>query len=60
MARYTTAEAKRDWDGLLNKALAGEKVIITRWGKPVVEIKPIVDLEERSGEDDESDFERRG
>jgi prevent-host-death family protein len=40
MSTYSVAEAKSGLPGLINRALAGEEVIITRHGKPVVEIRP--------------------
>jgi len=40
MSTYSVAEAKSGLSGLINRALAGEEVIITRHGKPVVEIRP--------------------
>lgn len=42
MAVYSVAEAKNRLPNLINKALEGEEVIITRRGKPLVEIKPTV------------------
>lgn len=40
MSTYGVAEAKSGLPGLINRALATEEVIITRHGKPVVEIRP--------------------
>ena len=40
MATYSVAEAKNRLPSLIDKALAGEEVIITRRGKPVVEVRP--------------------
>lgn len=40
MARYSVAEAKDRFSGLLDKALGGEEVVITRRGQPVAEIRP--------------------
>jgi prevent-host-death family protein len=37
---YSVAEAKNRLPSLIDKALAGEEVIITRRGKPVVELRP--------------------
>jgi prevent-host-death family protein len=42
MGKHSVAEAKNRLPELINRALAGEGVIITRHGKPVVELKPIV------------------
>lgn len=40
MTAYSVADAKNLLPSLINKALAGEEVIITRRGKPVVEVRP--------------------
>ena len=40
MASYSVAEAKDHLPSLINKAIGGEEVIITRHGKPVAEIRP--------------------
>ena len=40
MGVYSVAEAKNQLPKLIDKALEGEEVIITRRGKRVVEIKP--------------------
>ena len=40
MTAYSVAEAKNTLPSLIDKALAGEEVIITRRGKPVVEVRP--------------------
>ena len=37
---YSVADAKNRLPSLIDKALAGEEVIITRRGKPVVEVRP--------------------
>jgi len=49
MAAYSVAEAKNSLPRLLDKAIEGEKVIITRHGKPVAEIRslPTLTPEER-------------
>jgi len=49
MAAYSVAEAKNTLPRLLDKAIEGEKVIITRHGKPVAEIRslPTLTPEER-------------
>ena len=41
MARYGVAEAKDGLPGLIDKALAGEEVVITRHGTPIVQITPV-------------------
>jgi prevent-host-death family protein len=38
---YSVADAKNRLPSLIHKALAGEQVIITRRGKPVVELRPV-------------------
>ena len=38
MTTYSVAEAKNRLPSLIDKALEGEEVIITRHGKPVVEL----------------------
>ena len=40
MAEYSVAEAKNTLPKLIDRALAGEEVVITRRGKRVAEIKP--------------------
>ena len=40
MGKFSVAEAKASLPGLIDKALAGEEVVITRRGKPVVELRP--------------------
>jgi antitoxin (DNA-binding transcriptional repressor) of toxin-antitoxin stability system len=40
MTVYSVADAKNRLPTLIDKALSGEEVIITRRGKPVVEFRP--------------------
>jgi len=40
MAEYSVADAKNRLPKLIDKALGGEEVVITRRGKPVVELRP--------------------
>jgi prevent-host-death family protein len=40
VAAYSVADAKNRLPSLIDKALAGEEVIITRRGTPVVEVRP--------------------
>ena len=40
MTAYRVAEAKNTLPRLIDRALQGEEVVITRHGKPVVELKP--------------------
>jgi antitoxin (DNA-binding transcriptional repressor) of toxin-antitoxin stability system len=39
LTAYSVADAKKRLSSLIDKALAGEQVIITRRGRPVVELK---------------------
>jgi antitoxin (DNA-binding transcriptional repressor) of toxin-antitoxin stability system len=41
MPTYSVAEAKNRLSELIDRALKGEGVLITRHGKPVVEFKPV-------------------
>jgi prevent-host-death family protein len=41
MGTHSVAEAKNRLPELINRALKGEGVIITRHGRPVVELRPI-------------------
>jgi prevent-host-death family protein len=40
MASYSIAKAKDNLSKLIDEALAGEEVTITRHGKPVAELRP--------------------
>ena len=40
MTDYSIAEVRNTLPELIDRAVAGEEVVITRHGKPVVEIKP--------------------
>lgn len=40
MATYSVADAKNHLPKLIDRALQGEEVVITRRGKPVVELRP--------------------
>ena len=42
MARYSIATTKDNLSSLIDKALAGEEVIITRHGKPVVQMRAAI------------------
>jgi prevent-host-death family protein len=42
MASHTVAEAKNHLSELIEKAIGGEEVVITRHGTPVAMIKPVV------------------
>lgn len=41
MTNYSVAEARNNLSDLIDRALKGEGVVITRHGKPVVEFKAI-------------------
>ena len=40
MTAYSVADAKNHLPKLIDRALKGEEVVITRRGKPVVELRP--------------------
>jgi prevent-host-death family protein len=40
MTTYSVAEAKNRLPALIDKAIEGEEVVITRHGKPVAELRP--------------------
>ncbi len=52
MSRYSVAETKNSLSSLLDKAAAGEEVIITRHGKPIAEIRPMTAQTQRPGKFD--------
>ncbi|HEU0157322.1 MAG TPA: type II toxin-antitoxin system prevent-host-death family antitoxin [Stellaceae bacterium] len=41
MSAYSVAAAKNTLPKLIDRALRGEEVVITRYGKPVAELRPI-------------------
>ena len=41
MSTHSVAEAKNQLSKLIDRALKGEAVVITRRGEPVVELKPV-------------------
>lgn len=41
MGKHSVAEAKNKLSELIDRALEGEGVVITRHGRPVVELRPI-------------------
>jgi prevent-host-death family protein len=43
MSRYSVATTKDNLSSLIDKALAGEEVVITRHGKPTVELRAVAD-----------------
>jgi prevent-host-death family protein len=44
MASYSVTEAKRHFSRLIDRALAGEEVVITRRGRPVIIFAPVPQL----------------
>jgi prevent-host-death family protein len=41
MSTYSVADAKNNLSELIERALRGESVVITRYGAPVVELRPV-------------------
>ena len=41
MANYSVADAKNALPRLIDRALKGEEVVVTRHGKPVAELRPL-------------------
>ena len=41
MTEYSVADARNKLPKLIDRALGGEEVVITRRGKPVIELKPV-------------------
>ena len=41
MSTHSVAEAKNQLSKLIDRALEGEPIVITRRGEPVVELKPV-------------------
>lgn len=41
MPAYSVAEAKNTLPKLIDRALRGEEVVITRRGKPIAELRPV-------------------
>lgn len=52
MAMHSTVEAKNKLSVLIDRALAGEEVVITRHGQPVVRLQPLVRVGRRMTEAD--------
>jgi len=42
MGKHSVADAKNRLSELIDRALAGEDVVITRHGHPVIELRPLV------------------
>ncbi len=47
MATHSTVQAKNNLSALIDRALAGEEVVITRHGTPVVTLKPVAPVGRR-------------
>ena len=52
MSQHSVADAKNHLSELINRSLAGESVIITRHGHPVVELTPVKQAGRRFTPDD--------
>ncbi len=44
MSSHSVADAKAHLSNLIDRAMDGEAVVITRHGRPVVEIKPVAKI----------------
>lgn len=53
MPHYSVATTKDQLSSLIDKALAGEEVVITRHGKPTVELRVVAAAEAPKPSDDE-------
>ncbi len=58
MSSYSVADAKNQLSRLINKALDGEEIIITRRGKPVIELRPMAGRTVTSAAADQWLFDR--
>jgi prevent-host-death family protein len=47
MTTYSVADAKAGLPRLIDRAVAGEEVVITRHGKPVAALKPVTTIPPR-------------
>ena len=54
--QLSVEEAGPRLDELIGRMLAGEEVIITRDGRPVARLVPVLDPDRRDGQDDQGDF----
>ena len=52
MSQHSVAEAKNRLSDLINRSLAGESVVITRHGHPVVELKAVQPMPRRVTRED--------
>ena len=51
MVQIGVTEAKKHIDNLVAAALAGEDVVITRYGKPVARVRPLTPDERREADE---------
>jgi antitoxin (DNA-binding transcriptional repressor) of toxin-antitoxin stability system len=58
MSTHTVAETKNQLSKLIDRALKGEHIVVTRRGHPVIEFKPI--QAERKQDDATPALDRRG
>lgn len=56
MKTHSVAEAKSQLSDLIDRALAGEDVVITRHGHPVVALKPVAKPARRRVSEDDIDW----
>ena len=52
MSTHSIADAKNHLPALIKRALAGEPVVITRHGQPVVELRPVAPAPRRVTQSD--------
>ena len=57
MSTYSVSEAKNQLPKLIDRALMGEGVVITRRGRPVVELKPVPSIAPEPRRVTEADLE---
>lgn len=53
MAHYSITEAKTLLEKLVDKALAGEEIIITRYKKPMLRMEPLCTPIDKAAPDDQ-------
>ena len=41
MSKHSVADARNSLSNLIDRAVAGEEVVITRHGQPIVELRPV-------------------
>jgi prevent-host-death family protein len=57
MSTYSVSEAKNKLPKRIDRALKGEGVVITRRGRPVVELKPVASITPKPRRATEADLE---